>query len=157
MENKEYDILKPENREATRFMKEFIRKFFDIKFWKFLGVGVINTLAGSLVMFLLYNVAHCGYWISSAANYTVGSAVSYVLNKKFTFENKQSSEKTIFRFAVSIGACYLAAYGVAKPLAMRLLSGAPVNIQENVGMLIGMGLYVILNYVAQRFFAFRED
>ena len=138
-------------------MKEFIRKFFDIKFWKFLGVGVINTLAGSLVMFLLYNVAHCGYWISSAANYTVGSAVSYVLNKKFTFENKQSSAKTIFRFAVSIGACYLIAYGAAKPLAMRLLAGAPVNIQENVGMLIGMGLYVILNYVAQRFFAFRED
>ena len=130
-------------------MKEFIKKFFDIKFWKFLCVGVINTLAGSAVMFLLYNVAHCGYWLSSAANYLVGSAVSYVLNKKFTFKNKQSSAKTIFRFAVS--------YGAAKPLAMRLLSGAPVNIQENLGMLIGMGLYVLLNYAAQRFFAFKED
>ncbi len=138
-------------------MKEFIKKFFDIKFWKFLCVGVINTLAGSAVMFLLYNVAHCGYWLSSAANYLVGSAVSYVLNKKFTFKNKQSSAKTIFRFAVSIGACYLIAYGAAKPLAMRLLSGAPVNIQENLGMLIGMGLYVLLNYAAQRFFAFKED
>lgn len=138
-------------------MKEFIRKFFDIKFWKFLGVGVINTLVGSAVMFLLYNVAHCGYWISSAANYVVGSAVSYVLNKKFTFANKQSSLKTVVRFAVSIGACYLIAYGAAKPLAMRLLASAPVNIQENAGMVIGMGLYVLLNYAAQRFFAFKED
>lgn len=138
-------------------MKQFLRQFFDIKFWKFLGVGVINTLVGSAVMFLLYNIAHCGYWFSSAANYVVGSAVSYILNKRFTFENKQSSARTILRFAVSISACYLLSYGVAKPLAMRLLSGAPVNIQENLGMLIGMGLYVILNYIAQRFFAFKED
>ena len=138
-------------------MMEFIKKFFDIKFWKFLAVGVINTLAGSLVMFLMYNLAHCGYWISSAANYVVGSIVSYVLNKKFTFRNKQNSPQTILRFAVSIGACYLIAYGAAKPLAMRLLSGAPVNVQENLGMVIGMGLYVLLNYAAQRFFAFRED
>lgn len=138
-------------------MKEFIKKFFDIKFWKFLGVGVINTLAGSAVMFLLYNVAHCGYWLSSAANYLVGSIISYVLNKKFTFQNKQNTGRTVLRFAVSIGACYLIAYGIAKPIALRLLSGAPVNIQENLGMLIGMGLYVLLNYVAQRFFAFKED
>ena len=138
-------------------MLAFIKKFFDIKFWKFLGVGVINTLTGSAVMFLLYNVAHCGYWISSAANYIVGSIVSYVLNKKFTFENRQNSLRTIVRFAVSIGACYLIAYGAAKPLAMRLLAGMPVNVQENMGMVIGMGLYVLLNYAAQRFFAFKED
>ncbi len=138
-------------------MKEFIKKFFDIKFWKFLSVGVINTLVGSGVMFLLYNVAHTGYWIASAANYAVGSAVSYVLNKKFTFGSRQSTGKTLLRFAVSIGACYLIAYGAAKPLAMKMLAGAPVNIQENVGMLIGMGLYVLLNYIAQRFFAFREE
>ena len=138
-------------------MKEFLKKFFDIKFWKFLSVGVINTLVGSAVMFLLYNVAHCGYWLSSAANYVVGSAVSYILNKKFTFENKQSSAKTVLRFVLSISACYLISYGVAKPLAIRMLAGAPVNLQENLGMLIGMGLYVLLNYVAQRFFAFKED
>ena len=138
-------------------MLDFIKKFFDIKFWKFLGVGVINTLTGSAVMFLMYNIAHCGYWLSSAANYVVGSIVSYVLNRKFTFRSKQNSLKTMTRFAVSIGACYLIAYGAAKPLAMRLLSGAPVNIQENLGMVIGMGLYVLLNYIAQRFFAFKED
>lgn len=138
-------------------MLDFIKKFFDVKFWKFLGVGVINTLAGSLVMFLMYNVAHCGYWLSSAANYIVGSIVSYVLNKKFTFRSKKNSLKTILRFAVSIGACYLIAYGAAKPLAMRLLAGAEIAVQENVGMVIGMGLYVLLNYAAQRFFAFKED
>ena len=138
-------------------MRELIAKFFDVKFWKFMGVGVINTLVGSGIMFLLYNVFHCGYWLSSAANYVVGSLVSYVLNRKFTFRSRQSAGKTFVRFALSISVCYLLAYGVAKPLAMRMLSGAAVNVQENIGMLIGMGLYMILNYAAQRFFAFREE
>ncbi len=138
-------------------MRELIAKFFDVKFWKFMGVGVVNTLVGSGIMFLLYNVFHCGYWLSSAANYVVGSLVSYVLNRKFTFRSRQSAGKTFVRFALSISVCYLLAYGVAKPLAMRMLSGAAVNVQENIGMLIGMGLYMILNYAAQRFFAFREE
>lgn len=138
-------------------MRELIAKFFDVKFWKFMGVGVVNTLVGSGIMFLLYNVFHCGYWLSSAANYVVGSLVSYVLNRKFTFQSRQSAGKTFVRFALSISVCYLLAYGVAKPLAMRMLSGAAVNVQENIGMLIGMGLYMILNYAAQRFFAFREE
>ena len=138
-------------------MRELIAKFFDVKFWKFMGVGGVNTLVGSGIMFLLYNVFHCGYWLSSAANYVVGSLVSYVLNRKFTFRSRQSAGKTFVRFALSISVCYLLAYGVAKPLAMRMLSGAAVNVQENIGMLIGMGLYMILNYAAQRFFAFREE
>ena len=28
-------------------MGDFIKKFFDIKFWKFILVGVINTLVGN--------------------------------------------------------------------------------------------------------------
>ena len=137
-------------------MKEFIRKFFDEKFWKFLGVGVVNTCVGMGTMFLMYNVAHCNYWVSSAGNYVVGSLVSYFLNKYFTFKNTSKSPKVILRFVVNIALCYLLAYGIAKPLAAALLSGAPAKIQDTVAMLVGSGFFVILNYVGQRFFAFRE-
>ena len=53
--------------------------------------------------------------------------------------------------------CYLIAYGVAKPLVRAMLSGASVSIQENVAMLSGMCLFVVLNYLGQRFFAFKKD
>ena len=46
---------------------------------KFLIVGVINTLVGTSVMFLFYNVFHAGYWVASALNYIVGSIVSFFL------------------------------------------------------------------------------
>jgi len=137
-------------------MLEFLRKFFDVKFWKFIGVGVINTLVGNGVMFLLYNVAHASYWLSSAANYIVGSIVSYFLNKHFTFKNTEKSAAVVMRFVINISACYLIAYGAAKPLAAKLLENSPQNIQENVAMLVGAVLFIGLNYIGQRFFAFRE-
>lgn len=51
-------------------------KLIDITTIKFLIVGVINTLVGTGVMFVLYNFFSVSYWISSAANYVVGSIVS---------------------------------------------------------------------------------
>ena len=133
-----------------------IKKFLDITFLKFVLVGVINTLVGTAVMFLCYNAFHCSYWFSSAMNYVIGSIVSYFLNKYFTFQNKERSRKIVIKFIINITVCYLIAYGVAKPLVAHVLSGQTVTIQENGAMLVGMVLFVILNYLGQRFFAFKK-
>ena len=133
-----------------------IKKFLDITFLKIVLVGVINTIVGTAVMFLCYNAFHCSYWFSSAMNYVIGSIVSYFLNKYFTFQNKERSWKIVAKFIINITICYLAAYGLAKPLVAHVLSGQTVNIQENGGMLVGMVLFVILNYLGQRFFTFKK-
>lgn len=134
----------------------FIKKFIDITTIKFLIVGVINTLVGTSVMFLLYNVVHTGYWFASAANYVVGSVVSYFLNKHFTFKNNDKSLKVVVRFVVNISVCYLLAYGIAKPLASYLLSGFSQTVRENIAMMIGMCLFVGFNYLGQRFVVFAK-
>lgn len=125
-------------------------------FIKFLGVGVINTIVGTLVMFGAYNLLHWSYWVSSACNYLVGGIVSFILNKKITFKYSGNSTKAAIKFAVNVAICYLIAYGLAKPAAYRILSGASKTVQENGAMVIGMGLYVLLNYFGQKFFAFRD-
>ena len=132
------------------------KKIFDAQFIRFLGVGVINTAVGTGTMFLLYNVFGAGYWISSASNYIVGSIVSYILNKKFTFKNQDSNKKTIIKFIVGIAVCYGIAYGIAKPLVHMLLSGQSQTVADNVAMLVGMGLFVIINYLSQKFFTFNS-
>lgn len=124
---------------------------------KFILVGIVNTLVGTGVMFALYNLAGCNYWVSSAANYIAGSIVSYFLNKYFTFQDKSRSWKTVVRFIVNISVCYLLAYGLAKPFTLWILSGQPQKVQENIAMLVGMGLFVCLNYIGQRFFAFKKE
>ena len=65
-----------------------MKNIIDKKLLKFILVGVVNTLVGTAIMFGLYNLAGCSYWVSSAANYVIGSILSYVLNKKFTFRHR---------------------------------------------------------------------
>ena len=124
---------------------------------RFIIVGVVNTLFGTTIMFVFYNVFHLSYWISSASNYFFGSILSYFLNKSFTFKYGKADFKSIFRFTVNILVCYLLAYGIAKPVMRMTLSGYSQSIQENVSMLLGMVLFVGLNFLGQRFFAFKKD
>ena len=133
-----------------------IKKLFDKTLWKFILVGIANTLFGTAVMFLFYNVFKFGYWVSSASNYIFGSILSYFLNKYFTFQNKEKSLKLVVKFIINITVCYAVAYGVAKPLTIKILSGMAPVIQDNVAMLVGMGLFVILNYFGQRFLIFNK-
>jgi putative flippase GtrA len=130
------------------------QKFFDRTMLKFLLVGMVNTLVGAGTMFLLYNAANCSYWFASAANYAAGGVVSFFLNKYFTFQNRRWSWNQVGKFIVSVVACYLIAYGAAKPLTIAILAGQDPRIQENLAMLAGMCLYTGLNYLGQRFFAF---
>ena len=134
-----------------------VKKFMDITTLKFLVVGVVNTLVGTGLMFVLYNIFSVNYWISSASNYIVGSIVSYFLNKYFTFQNKERSAKQVIRFIVNITLCYLIAYGLAKPAVSAVLSGMSEKVQGNCSMLVGMCLFVALNYLGQRFFVFKKE
>lgn len=133
------------------------KKLFDKTMIKFLIVGVINTLVGNGVMFLLYNLCSAGYTLSTIANYVVGSIVSYFLNKYYTFNKKQKSVKEVLRFIINIVVCYAVAYGLAKPLAYTLLSAATPSVKDNLAMLAGSGIFIVLNYFGQRFFAFKTD
>lgn len=137
-------------------MIDKIKKYVDITTIKFLIVGVINTIVGTGLMFILYNIFSVNYWISSASNYVVGSIASYFLNKYFTFRNKEKSWKQIGLFVLNITVCYLLAYGLAKPIVSFALGGFSEKVQGNVSMLAGMGLFVILNYLGQRMLVFKK-
>ena len=131
-------------------------KLIDQSIPKFLLVGVLNTLVGAGIMFLLSNVAGWGYWPSTAANSRVGGVVSFFLNKYFTFQNKERSWWQVVKFVITVAVCWVLAYAIAKPLVLQVLSGQSVKIQENVAMLAGMCIYTGLNYFGQRFFAFKK-
>lgn len=138
-------------------MENRIKKWLDFTTIKFIIVGIINTVVGTSVMFILYNIFSVGYWMSSAANYIIGSIVSYFLNKYFTFQNREKSFKQIILFVINISLCYLIAYGVAKPMVAFILNQYNEKIQGNISMLVGMGLFVILNYFGQRLVVFKQS
>ena len=161
---KVYNIL-DEGKFGGNNLKNKLLKIFDKTFLKFIVVGIINTLFGTAIMFSSFYILEqlqwfsydINYWTSSALNYLCGSILSYFLNKKYTFEVKETSKESIIRFAINISVCYFLAYGVAKPLALYLFQGAGERLQGYIALVIGMGLFVLLNYVGQRFWAFKQD
>lgn len=137
-------------------MRRLFTKLFDKTFLKFIVVGVINTLVGTTIMFGLYNLAGFGYWQASLTNYILTSILSYILNSCFTFRNTEKGWGPVLRFALNILVCYVVAYGIAKPMVRWIFTGINETIGDNLAMLVGMCLFVLLNYLGQKFFAFRK-
>lgn len=130
-------------------------KLIDKTLFKFLFVGVLNTIFGASIMFLLYNVFKCSYWFSSCCNYIFGGILSFFLNKFFTFKNRQKSFKQIIFFIISIFICYFIAYIGARRLIYFCLKSQNQKILDNVAMFFGMCIYTALNYIAQKFIIFK--
>lgn len=129
--------------------------FIDRTLLKFILAGIANTLLGSVVMFAMYNFLHCSYWVSSAANYIVGSVLSFFLNKHFTFQNQSKSISVVVKFIVNIVVCYFLAYGIAKPVVYYLLQNSNQKVQDNLSMLVGMIFFMGFIY-RTAFFSFAD-
>lgn len=141
--------------EGTR-MNHLHHHLVDRKLLRFAAIGTANTILGMGIMFGMYNLLGCGYWVSTAANYIITSVISFFANKYLTFHNHQKSVRQAVRFAANILLCYAFAFSVAKPLVIRLMANVRHSVQENVSMLVGMGLFSCCNYLGQRLVVFRE-
>lgn len=119
-------------------------------------VGVMNTLIGYVIMALLYNLIHLNYWLSSGISYFIGSVYSYYMNSKLTFKVEKKDKWLPWRFALNIVVCYGISFGVAKPAVRAVLASQPVVIVENVAIVFGMCIFVVLNFFGQKFFVFRK-
>ena len=119
-------------------------------------VGVINTLMGLVIMEVLYNLVHMNYYLSSGISYFIGSVFSYHANGKLTFKVENKDRWLPWRFALNIIVCYLAAYGIARPLVRYILASQPVVIVDNVAMILGMGFFIVMNFFGQKLFVFRK-
>lgn len=135
--------------------------FFDRSFFMFLLIGAGNTVLSFLLMQGMYALGLGGYWLSSAFAFAVTSVLSFVLNKRLSFRNHESVFHTAWRFALVIAVCYVLAYSAARPAVRWLLDrlalgeALPVG-SDQAAMLAGQVIFTGLNYVGQRFFAFRD-
>ncbi|MCU9612133.1 GtrA family protein [Caldibacillus lycopersici] len=129
-------------------------------FFKFLLVGVLNTIIGLSFMYISLNIFHLHYWISTFIGNSIGAVVSYFLNKIFTFQSKSPFGSSVIRFVLVIICCYVVAYQLGLSVTEGLLDVTgilPAQYIDEVAILIGSGLYTIMNYFGQRYFVFRTN
>ena len=132
-----------------------MKKLFESSLVRFLLVGVGNTLLSAVLMFLLEGL---GYWPSTAIAYIAGAVMSFFLNRSFTFHSNEDMGKAAVKFAINVAVCYVVGYGLARML-IRVPQepyAVPAIWYERASKLLGMCLYTGLNYLGQRFFAFRK-
>jgi putative flippase GtrA len=125
-------------------------------FLKFVIVGVINTCIGLSVIFILMNLFHIDYWPATFIGNAAGAAISYILNRKFTFQSKTSVGGSSLRFLAVILISYFGAYSLSDQIINAAFQHADLQILTNkeASVLLGSCLYTFANYLGQKYFVF---
>lgn len=125
-------------------------------FIKFLSVGLINTLVGLSIMYASLLLLHFSYWTSTFIGNVIGACVSYLLNKRFTFQSNARLVGSSFRFAIVMLVSYILAYKFGLVLVERIVNDFHfyASFKEEIAVLFGSGFYTILNYFGQKYVVF---
>jgi len=131
----------------------------NFTFVRFLIVGLINTLVGLSIMYVLYHLANQSYWLSTFIGNSVGAVVSFILNRSFTFKSNGSIQKSIMKFLLVILCCYFISYHLGTLLvdwSMKEMDYA-ISFQTDLAILLSTAIYTITNYICQKQFVFRVE
>lgn len=133
-------------------------KVLRSSFLRFLLVGVGNTLLSIAIEFGLYNLGGVNPVLASAVGYVAGATMSFFLNRYFTFHSEEDFWLSAAKFAINVAVLWAVTHPLLQPwLAGKLRAVFVEKWANNVSLVICMGLYTVLNYFGQRFFAFRRS
>lgn len=123
---------------------------------KFLIIGILNTIIGVSIMFIVYNLMGLNYWISTSLNYIVAGTFSFFANKKFTFKSEGKTLQKIIFFILTLIICYFVAFNLSKKM-IAFININDIKLKENISMVVGMVIYTVLNFILQKQIVFRKE
>lgn len=128
-------------------------------FYRFLLVGLVNTLTGLSMMFMCLNIMEWSYWVATFIGNSVGALVSYLLNRTFTFQSTIPFKKGLPLFITVILTCFLFSYWLSGLVAESILNDIQISSllkKDELAILIGSCLYTGSNYFGQKYLVFRK-
>lgn len=127
-----------------------------LQFIKFGIVGVSNTLISLAVYYVCVNVFHLHHQVANFLGFVVGVVNSYFWNSRYVF--KLGRRRTLSEHLVTFGKT-VAGYGLTSYLlgaALLWLWVDVLHISENIAPLINLCFTVPLNFLVNKFWAFRK-
>lgn len=120
------------------------------RFATFLAVGLANTAVGLGIAFAALRMG-AGDYRANALGYGVGMAVSYTLNRRFTFADGAGEHgRQAPRFLLAAGLSYLINLAV-------IALGHRLGLRESMVLqVLAMGAYSLSFFALSRLFVFRE-
>ncbi|HNR86824.1 MAG TPA: GtrA family protein [Spirochaetota bacterium] len=133
-------------------MKNWIRDHRDridpVEIVKFTIVGCVLVAVDSGAYYLLFRLG-AGVSFAKGAAYVLGTIVSFLLNKFWTFRKTGITPGEPIRFAVLYGVSLLANVGVNR-LCLLLFPGC-----YPVAYVAATGTSTVINFIGQKFWVFR--
>ena len=119
------------------------------QFFRFLTVGVINTILGYCVIFACMYVGKMSPESSNVAGYAVGLVASYTLNRGYTFNSQQNRRSEIVRFL----AVFIIAY--VSNFAILVIIIHKIGIHKGVSQVLAGLVYVIASFLMNKYYVFK--
>ena len=120
------------------------------QFTKFCAVGLVNTLIGYGTILLAGFILGLNPYAANVCGYAVGLLVSFLLNRRFTFESRQAALPALVRFCLA----FLPSYGLN--LIVLHISLQHLQFPEALSQALAIGSYTITFFLLCRVFVFRE-
>ena len=115
---------------------------------KFGIVGVANTIIGygTYLILIAFNV---NVQLAMAGNWVIGSIFSFFLNKYWTFQQKNNDSASVIRFII------VCTFAMLLNIALVTVTVNFLGMEKKIGGLVSMIFVVGINFLGQKFFAFR--
>jgi putative flippase GtrA len=121
-----------------------------VQFVRFGVVGVLNTALTLMIIYTLMYV-HTNPYVANAVGYACGVAMSFTLNRRWTFRSNQRPDLLLVgRFLVAMGCAYFANLAT-------LYAGIRAGASPYVAQLLGMPVYTLCFFLVSKFFVFRKS
>jgi putative flippase GtrA len=119
-------------------------------FVKYLMVGVVNTIVGFGIIIFCIEVLDLHPVVANAIGFLIGSAVSFVLNRSFSFRSKVSIATGLPSFVAVVIAGYLL------NLAALLAAQKILRLGVYPSQILGVSTYVLAVFFASKWLVFRD-
>ncbi len=126
-------------------------KLLIVQGYRFIIVGIFNTVIGVSIIYACYNFLHINYKISNILGYACGLINSFIWNKRWTFKSKKDPKLEIFLFFLMFGVSY------ALNLIGVIICVERLMINPNIAQLIGIAFYTSSNFFGNKYITFRSN
>ena len=125
-----------------------------IQFIKFGFVGVSNTLI-SLAVYYVCLFFGIQYIVANTLGFIVGTINAYFWNNKFVFKKEEGEIRDTKKSVVKVFISYGFTLGLSTVLLAFWVDG--LHISENVAPILNLLVTIPLNFVLNKFWAFRGE
>ncbi|MBF0705836.1 GtrA family protein [Guptibacillus hwajinpoensis] len=125
-------------------IKSLLTKNKSNKFVKFGITGIINTVV-DLIVFFLFSSIGMTYWIAQSISYSSGVVNSYMVNRKWTFQQTGKRNRNEFSRFVAVNLITIVLSTLVIKIGLQQLNLSLFN-AKLIATLFGMGInYSLLN------------